>query len=56
MKGAYTRGSRTTSVLFACGRVVHGAGAGNLYGGAVEGALKGALPWIIEGDPRWEER
>jgi predicted esterase len=38
------------------GRVVHGAGAGHTYGGAVEGALKGALPWIIEGDPRWGER
>jgi len=38
------------------GRVVHGAGAGHTYGGAVEGAVKGALPWITEGDRRWGER
>jgi pimeloyl-ACP methyl ester carboxylesterase len=35
------------------GRAVHGAGAGHTYGGAVEEAVKGALPWIFEGDPRW---
>ena len=38
------------------GRVVHGVGAGHTYGGAVEAAVKGALPWITEGDSRWGER
>ena len=35
------------------GRVVHAAGAGHTYGGAVAEAVIGALPWVLEGDPRW---
>lgn len=35
------------------GRVVHAAGAGHTYGGAVADAVLGALPWVFEGDPRW---
>jgi predicted esterase len=35
------------------GRVVHAAGAGHTYGGAVADALIRALPWVLEGDPRW---
>jgi predicted esterase len=36
------------------GRVVHAAGAGHTYGGAVADAVIGALPWVFEGDPRWD--
>jgi pimeloyl-ACP methyl ester carboxylesterase len=37
------------------GRVVHGAGAGHTYGGAVADAVIRALPWVLEGDPRWSD-
>jgi predicted esterase len=35
------------------GRVVHARGAGHTYGGAVADAVVSALPWVLEGDPRW---
>jgi predicted esterase len=35
-------------------RVVYGEGAGHTYGGAVELALREALPWLFEGDSRWQ--
>jgi predicted esterase len=38
------------------GRVVHAAGAGHTYGGAVAEAVQGALAWITEGDARWSDR
>ncbi len=37
------------------GRVVHAAGAGHTYGGAVADAVIDALPWVLEGDPRWQD-
>ena len=36
------------------GRVIHAAGAGHTYGGAVADAVSRALPWVLEGDPRWD--
>lgn len=36
------------------GRVVHAAGAGHTYGGAVADAVSRELPWVLEGDPRWD--
>jgi pimeloyl-ACP methyl ester carboxylesterase len=36
------------------GRVIHAAGAGHTYGGAVAEAVRGALPWVLEGDSRWD--
>ena len=36
------------------GRVLHAAGAGHTYGGAVAEAVRRALPWVLEGDPRWD--
>jgi predicted esterase len=38
------------------GRVVHAAGAGHTYGGAVAAEVRGALAWITEGDARWSDR
>ncbi len=35
------------------GRAVHAAGAGHTYGGAVADGVIRALPWVLEGDPRW---
>jgi predicted esterase len=34
-------------------RVVHARGAGHTYGGAVAEVVTSALPWVLEGDPRW---
>ncbi len=38
------------------GRVVHAVGAGHTYGGPVAEEVRGALPWITEGDARWSDR
>jgi pimeloyl-ACP methyl ester carboxylesterase len=34
-------------------RVVHAAGGGHTYGGRVADELRGALPFLLEGDARW---
>ncbi len=34
-------------------RVVYGAGAGHTNAGTVEEELRGALAWLLGGDPRW---
>lgn len=34
-------------------RVEHAPGGGHTYGGAVGERVRGALPWLFEGDERW---
>lgn len=36
-------------------RVLHAQGAGHTYVGAMERALHEAYPWVVEGDPRWQD-
>ncbi len=37
-------------------RLVSAAGAGHNFGGTVEASVASALPWLIEGDPRFRLR
>jgi poly(3-hydroxybutyrate) depolymerase len=36
-------------------RVEYAAGAGHIYDGAVAARVAAALPWLVEGDARWEQ-
>jgi hypothetical protein len=35
-------------------RMIHAAGMGHVYHGAVADQTRAALPWLMEGDARWE--